>query len=207
MYFPNEMWLKPYSRKPREKGKVETWRGSPTRVEPAINGGLFLIVLGLRRWCLTENQKCILFWNSNQRNKNELHSKVSWSIHLTLKLSYVDTPSSGPRSIMAVSKLFEKYALCQPFRSLTMIWHLQSPSKPQRIQKHHNTQPKPILNKENLESIPILPSNLNIYLRKYQDFEKVPLGLSTKRSDIEDVLGGWEKRWTAACQKKNWGLT
>lgn len=67
MYFPIEMWLKPYSRKPREKGKVKTWRGSPNRIEPAINWDLFLIIPGLRRWCLTENQKCILFWNSSQR--------------------------------------------------------------------------------------------------------------------------------------------
>jgi len=43
---------------------------------------------------------------------------------------------------------------------------------------------------------------LSIYLQQDQDFERVSLGLSTRRADGLDVVRRWEKLWHLAEEAK-----
>ncbi|PMD21935.1 hypothetical protein NA56DRAFT_748290 [Hyaloscypha hepaticicola] len=59
------------------------------------------------------------------------------------------------------------------------------------------TQTTP-LTRENLRQLQIAPSNLNLYLSRDQNFERVPLGLQTQRRCGEEMVREFEERWTRA---------
>ncbi|KUJ20459.1 uncharacterized protein LY89DRAFT_682190 [Mollisia scopiformis] len=70
---------------------------------------------------------------------------------------------------------------------------------PQQSQPYQNGHHYTPLTKENLRQLPHPPySNQETYSKVDQNFEKVPLGLETRRVDGIATLRAWDQRWATA---------
>jgi len=54
------------------------------------------------------------------------------------------------------------------------------------------------LTKNSLKYVPPAPSNLQSYLIREENFERLALGLKSQKQDGESVMSEWERTWQAA---------
>jgi hypothetical protein len=59
------------------------------------------------------------------------------------------------------------------------------------------------LSVEALAEVPVGATNLEIYLRRDQSFERISMGLRTLSSSVGNELKDWEQRWKALSQKND----